>query len=163
MKIPRSLLLAALLIPSAGAAGQSPVLQSPVEKQITTTLHQMYEAEKRRDINFVLAHLADDFAEVAGDGRIYHRSDIEASWADVSLKNYSLTDCVFKLMTRDAAYLSCKMDVDATYKGKPFPQQFRVTTVWTRRKNDWLIRFEQGTIIPEAKSNQTTRDQRTPD
>jgi hypothetical protein len=67
-----------------------------VEKQITETLHQMYEAEKRRDLPFVLSHLAEDFAEVAGDGGIYHRADIEAGWNDVSLSSYSLTDCVFK-------------------------------------------------------------------
>jgi hypothetical protein len=61
---------------------------------------------------------------------------------------------VFKLMTSDAAYLSCKMELDATYKGQPFPKGFRVTTVWTRLKGEWLVRFEQGTIVPElAKAN----------
>jgi len=128
--------------------------ESAAQKQISGTLHQMYEAEKRKDLNFVLSHLSDDFAEVGGDGKLYHRSDIEAGWSDVRLKDYKLSDCIFKLMTRDAAYLSCMMEVDATYKGQPFPQHFRVTTVWTQRKDAWLIRFEQGTIIPEQKQGQ---------
>jgi ketosteroid isomerase-like protein len=154
MKITNSLLPALVVLFSASfVAGQGSLDESAAEKQISGTLHQMYEAEKRKDLNFVLAHLADDFAEVAGDGAVYHRSDIQASWADVALKDYKLSDCIFKLMTRDAAYLTCMMDVDATYKGQPLPQRFRVTTVWTRHKGEWLIRFEQGTTIPEPKKN----------
>lgn len=125
-----------------------------VGKRITETLHQMYEAEKRKDLKFVLSHLADDFAEVAGDGGVYHRADIAAAWPDVVLKDYKLSDCAFNLMTPDAAYMSCKMDVDAAYKGQPFPQHLRVTTVWTRRQREWLARFEQATVIPApAKTN----------
>ena len=142
-----------ILLPFIGTcagAWQTPAETETAEKAITTTLHQMYEAEKRRDLQFVLAHLADDFAEVAGNGGVYHRADIVAGWPDVSLHDYQLSDCTFKLMTRDAAYLSCKMAVDAAYQGKPLPHDFRVTTVWTRRKGAWQIRFEQATIIPEA-------------
>jgi ketosteroid isomerase-like protein len=133
------------LLCRSGAQANEPVT---AEKQITETLHQMYEAEKRRDLPFVLSHLAEDFAEVAGDGAIYHRADIETGWNDVSLSGYSLTDCVFKLVTPDAAYLSCRMEVAATYKGQPLPGLFRVTTLWTHQNDRWLIRFEQGTIIP---------------
>jgi ketosteroid isomerase-like protein len=140
-----------LLSSSSFVTGQDSLDESAAEKQISSTLHQMYEAEKRRDLNFVLSHLADDFAEVAGDGNVYHRSDIQAGWADVVLRDYKLPDCIFKLMTHDAAYLTCIMDVDATYKGQSLPPRSRVTTVWTRHKGEWRIRFEQGTIIPEPK------------
>ena len=136
------------------ASTQSSPDRALVETQIASTLHQMYEAEKRRDLKFVLSHLAEDFAEVAGDGKIYHRDDIEANWSEVRLNNYQLSDCVFRLMTSDAAYLSCNMQVDATYKGQPFPRQFRVTTVWTHQGGEWLIRFEQGTVIPDHPSRQ---------
>lgn len=154
MTIVRVVAFAVLFLSSVGVvAGQSAKESAAVEKQITATLHQMYEAEKRKDLKFIFSHLAQDFAEVAGDGKIYRRSDIEAGWNDVVLKGYTLLDCVFKLMTRDSAYMSCKMEVDATYKGQPFPKQFRVTTVWNRQQGKWLIRFEQGTMLPEpAKS-----------
>jgi len=155
MTIARVVAVVALCVSLSNlAAGQNPKEAAAVEKRITDTLHQMYEAEKRKDLKFVLSHLAEDFAEVAGDGGVYHRADIEAGWSDMTLKDYTLSDCVFKLMTRDAAYLSCKMEVDAAYRGQPFPKRFRVTTVWTGHKDEWLIRFEQGTIIPEtAKGN----------
>jgi hypothetical protein len=152
MKITNLFLTASVLLVSAAfVGGASSQDESASQKQISSILHQMYEAEKRKDLNFVLSHLSDDFAEVAGDGKVYYRSDIEAGWSDVTLRDYKLSDCIFKLMIRDAAYLSCMMEVDATYKGQPFPQHFRVTTMWTRRKGVWLIRFEQGTIIPEHK------------
>jgi hypothetical protein len=154
MGIAKSILTAALALSFVMlAGGQNASEASAAEKQITGILHQMYEAEKRKDLKFVLSHLADDFAEVAGDGGVYHRSDIEAGWNDVVLKEYRLSDCVFKLMDRNAAYLSCKMEVEATYRSHPFPQRFRVTTVWTRHKGEWLIRFEQGTVIPEPSKD----------
>jgi ketosteroid isomerase-like protein len=145
--IARSLVVLALCAFSLALAWGAPQ-QAATETQITATLRQMFEAEKRRDLKFVLSHLAGDFAEVAGDGKIYHRADIQAGWADVRLNDYKLSDCVFKRMTADAAYLSCALQVDATYQGQPFPKQLRVTTVWTRRQGDWQIRFEQATVIP---------------
>jgi ketosteroid isomerase-like protein len=150
MRIARGIAVAVLCLSSSGlVAGQSLREEAAVEKRISGTLHQMYEAEKRKDLKFVLSNLAEDFAEVAGDGGVYHRADIEAGWSDTVLHDYKLSECVFKQMTRDAAYLSCKMEVNATHKGQPFPKRFRVTTVWTRHNRDWLLRFEQGTIIPE--------------
>ncbi len=158
MKIAGTILVTVICISSAyRMVGQSSDQALAVEKQITTTLHQMYEAEKRRDLKFVLSHLADDFAEVSGNGGVYHRADIESGWADVELREYKLSDCIFKLMVRDAAYMSCTMEVDATYKGQPFPQRFRVTTIWTHQKHEWLIRFEQGTIIPEEPKDRSKK------
>jgi len=158
MKITKALLTTSLLLlSSCCVAAQNSPDEAAAEKQISGTLHQMYEAEKRKDLNFVLSHIASDFAEVAGDGGIYHRSDIQAAWADVVLKDYKLSDCIFKLMMPDAAYETCMMDVDATYRDQPIPKRFRVTTVWTLQKDDWLLRFEQATIIPEAKKNSSAK------
>jgi len=134
-------------------AAQSTKEEVAVEKQITSTLHQMYEAEKLKNLKFVLSRLAVDFAEVAGNGGVYHRADIEAEWSNVALNDYKLSDCAFKLMTRDSAYLSCKMELNATYKGQPFPSLLRVTTVWARHRGEWLIRFEQGTAILEPPNS----------
>ena len=150
MTIGRVVAVGALLcLSSIVMFGQSAEESAVAEKQITSTVHQMYSAEKRKDLAFIHAHLADDFAEVAGDGKIYHWADIQAGFNDVSLNDYKLSDCVFKLMTQDAAYLSCQMDLNATYKGQPFPSRFRVTFIWTRQRGNWLLRFEQGTVIPE--------------
>ncbi len=149
MTMVRVVAVAVLCLSSHGMVAAQTAEESAVEKQITGTLHQMYEAEKRKDLEFIHSHLAEDFTEIAGDGKVYHWADVEAGFKDVVLNDYRLTDCIFKLMTRDSAYLSCKMDVEATYRDQPFPAHLRVTYVWTRRKKDWLIRFEQATLIPE--------------
>lgn len=155
MTIVRVVAVAVLCLSSSGLVSGQSNEESAVEAQITSTLHQMYAAEKRRDLDFIHAHLADDFAEVAGDGKVYRWPDIEAGFKDVVLKDYKLTDCIFNLIASNAAYLSCRMDLEATAKGQPFPAQFRVTYVWTRQNEDWLLRFEQGTVIPEpAKSEE---------
>ncbi len=124
--------------------------ETAVQKEIMETLRSMYEAEKRQDINFVFEHLSDDFAEVAGDGKVYHKSDIAPVAKEMHLNEYSLSECHFKLMKPDAAYLTCDMKVDAEFKGQPLPSHFRVTWVWTHEKTGWLVRFEQATVIPEA-------------
>jgi ketosteroid isomerase-like protein len=154
MTMARIVSVAVLCISVCSAlAGQRTKEEEAVERRITDTLRQMYEAERRRDLKFVLSHLADDFAEVAGNGGVYHRGDIEAEWSNVALHDYKLSDCAFKLMTRDSAYLTCKMELDATYKGQPFPSRLRVTTVWTRHGGEWSIRFEQGTTILEPSNS----------
>lgn len=121
-------------------------VDADTEKQLLVILDQMYAAEKKHDLNFIRSYLADDFAEVAGDGRVYHFKDIEAGFADVELRDYKLADCVTKLVASDAAYLSCAMEVDASFKGTPLPRLLRVTWLWTRVKDRWWLRFEQATI-----------------
>lgn len=120
-----------------------------VEKLITDRLHQMYEAEKRGDLDFILANLADDFAEVGGDGEIYRKADIKEHFHEVTVNSYSVQDMLFHRMTDDSAYVIYGLTVDATYNGQKFPGRFRVSTVWTKVNGDWKLRFEQGTIIPE--------------
>ena len=143
--------LSALLVLSLNLRAVAQDSESTPQKQITATLHQMYEAEKRKDLDFVLAHLSEDFTEVAGDGLLYGREDIRREWQNVVLRDYSLSDCVFRMLANNAALLSCKMQVDATFKGQPFPALFRVTTIWTLADGAWKIRFEQGTVISEKK------------
>lgn len=126
-----------------------------VEKLITEKLHAMYEAEKKRDLKFIFSNMTEDFEEVGGDGGTYHRSDIEAAWNDVELNDYRLSDCNFKLVTKEVAYQTCLMDGDATYKGKPIPSRLRVTWWWTEVDGNWLLKFEQGTIVPGPAKTDT--------
>lgn len=139
--------IALLCALTAVSAAQS---DADTETQLLTTLRQMYAAEKKHDLYFIRSYLSDDFAEVAGDGRVYHLKDIEADFADMELRDYKLSDCVTKVVASDAAYMSCAMEVDASFKGNPLPRLFRITWLWTRAKDRWVVRFEQATIVPTA-------------
>jgi len=142
-------ILSIILLSGALTGIPSTQTTSENETQLLTTLHQMYDAEKKHDIKFIRSHLSDDFTEVAADGRVYYWKDIEPSIAEMELRDYKLTECISNFVTSDTAYLSCKMEIDASFKGNALPRLFRVTWVWTRSKDrPWVMRFEQATIIP---------------
>lgn len=145
--IARLVALAALLALPSVSPAQS---DAETETQLLATLHKMYAAEKKHDLNFIHSYFSDDFAEVGGDARVYVWKDIEGGFADMELREYKLSDCVTRLVTSDTAYISCAMDVDARFKGNPLPRLFRVTWLWTREKDRWVLRFEQATIMPAA-------------
>lgn len=144
--------LLALLCALAGVApAQS---DAETQEQLLAILHKMYAAEKTHDLAVIRSYLSDDFAEAAGDGAVYRWKDIEAGSADMQLRDYQLSDCLTKLIAPSAAYLSCRMEVDASYKGTPIPRLMRVTWVWSRANDRWLLRFEQATVIPAAETPQ---------
>ena len=119
-----------------------------LEKELLAVLRPMYAAEQRHDLAYVKSHLDPDFAEVAGDGNIYRFDAIEKGFADMQLNRYELTDCVARAMHVNAAYLTCKMEVDATYQGTPLPKNMRVTWLWKKSQSGWKVSFEQATLIP---------------
>ncbi len=154
MTITRVVAVAVLCLSSLGViAAQSAKEKASAEQQIRSLTMQMYDAEKRKDLKFIFAHMAEDFAEAGGDGKIYRRSDIEAAWNDVVLQEYKLSDCMFKLMTTNSAYMSCLMEVDGTFKGQAFPKHIRVSWVWAQQNGKWLVQFEQGTVVPEPATS----------
>lgn len=130
---------------------------SAIEQLLIRKLRAMWDGEKAGDLNAVKVNLADDFTELAGDGGLYHKADVEKYWPDIKLNEYKLSDCTFKQLVKDAAYLTCRLEADATFKGQPLPKKFRVTSVWTKQGSDWLIRLYQGTVIPEPSNADTQK------
>jgi hypothetical protein len=118
-----------------------------LEKELLAVLHPMYAAEQRHDLAYVKSHLDADFAEVAGDGNVYGFEAIEKGFADMQLKHYELTDCMARAMDLNAAYLTCRMKVDASYQGTPLPKEMRVTWLWKKSASGWKVSFEQATLI----------------
>jgi ketosteroid isomerase-like protein len=70
----------------------------------------------------------------------------------MQLCDYQLSDCLTRRLARDAAYMTCRMEVDASYQGTPLPRVMRVTWVWSRVKGRWLVRFEQATVVAAAEA-----------
>ncbi len=118
-----------------------------LEKELLAVLHPMYAAEQRHDLAYVKSHLDADFAEVAGNGNVYGFEAIEKGFADMQLKHYELTDCIARAMDLNAAYLTCRREVDATYQGTPLPKEMRVTWFWKKSASGWKVSFEQATLI----------------
>lgn len=118
-----------------------------LEKELLAVLHPMYAAEQRHDLAYVKSHLDVDFAEVAGNGNVYGFDAIEKGFADMQLKHYEMTDCIARPIDLHAAYLTCRMEVDASYQGTPLPKDMRVTWIWKKSASGWKVSFEQATLI----------------
>jgi ketosteroid isomerase-like protein len=119
-----------------------------LEKELLAVLHPIYAAEQRHDLAYVKSHLDEDFAEVAGDGNVYGFNDIEKGFAEMQLNHYALTNCIARAMGVNAAYLTCRMEVEASYQGTPLPKEMRVTWLWKKSVSGWKVSFEQATLIP---------------
>ena len=119
-----------------------------MEKELLAVLYPMYAAEQRHDLAYVKAHLDEDLVEVGGDGNLYGFKDIEKGFADMQLKRYELTNCVARAVDVNAAFLTCRMEVEASYQGTPLPKDMRVTWLWKKSASGWKVNFEQATLIP---------------
>jgi hypothetical protein len=69
---------------------------------------------------------------------VYYWKDIEPGIADMELRDYKLTECISNFVASDAAYLSCKMEVDASSKGNALPRLFRVISASSQRTSSPL-------------------------
>jgi ketosteroid isomerase-like protein len=52
-----------------------------------------------------------------------------------------------KGMDLNTAYLTCRMEVDASYQGTPLPKEMRVTWLWRKSASGWKVSFEQATLM----------------
>ena len=145
MRVIKAVLALAYISATLPIAAQSS--DPKLEKELLAVLHPMYAAEQRHDFAYIKSFLNSDFAEVAGDGNIYAINAIEKGFPYVQLKHYDLTDCIAKEIAVNAAYLTCRMEVDASYQRTPLPREMRVTWLWKKSASRWKLSFEQATLI----------------
>lgn len=106
-------------------------------------------AEKRHDLDTILAALDRDFLEIAGDGNRYTAADIARYFPDVHVSDVKLDDFRVQYAGRDGALLTYVTHVDATYQGQPLPPTVAVSSLWVRRGRRWKLLFHQATPKPE--------------
>ena len=121
------------------------------EQQIIAYEKSMLEAEKQHDWEAIAKRLAPEFVEIAGDGNVYTKADVEKYFPEVKLIEYELRDIQFRALGARAALVMYKMDVNFTFQGKPGPAHMRVSTVWVQdtKSGQWLVMFHQATLVPQ--------------
>jgi len=124
--------------------------EAATQKIIVAKEQALLDAEKRKDAKAILDKLADDFTELGSDGGVYFKSDVASALPSVEVKDSKMTEIRFRLLAKDVALLMYKLEVDASVGGHPIPRLHRVSTIWTRKNGEWLVRFHQGTLIPVA-------------
>jgi glyoxylase I family protein len=110
------------------------------------------EAEKRHDWESISRHLADDFVEIAGNGKLYTKAEVAQYFPDVRVQEATLDNFRVLRLGPDAVLLFYTADAKATFKGQPIPGRNYVSSYWARRAGKWRMVFHQATPIPEEGS-----------
>ena len=119
------------------------------EQQFVARERSLFEAEKLHDWPAVERLLADDFLEIAADGKLYTKSGVAAYFPDVHLLDYRQEDVRVLRAADGAVLVTSTVRVDASFRGTRIPSHSYVSTLWARRGKQWKIVFHQVTPIPE--------------
>jgi hypothetical protein len=107
---------------------------------------QLWQAETRFDMNFMKQVLAEDFFEFGMSGRIYRRHEIleipyQPIEAVMPLPGFRV--CMLSNDTAHVTYRSIVKQADGwTHANR--------SSIWSRSKTGWLLRFHQGTQTAPA-------------
>ena len=110
-------------------------------RELTRLEECMWRAETRFDMAFMEAHLAPDFFEFGRSGKTYARADLLAGPTLSFSARLPLPNLSIRMLSPDTAQLTYRSA--ATFDG--VVEHARRSSIWTRTKNNWVMRFHQGT------------------
>lgn len=128
---------------------QSSVLPQETLDRLVAREKELAAAKKRHAIATIDEALADDFHELAGDGRFYAKSDIMPMLKDVVIEDFSLSDFNVFPINSHCVMITYTSAVKGNYKGQPFPPKNALSSVWVRRSGSWRVFFHQATPTTE--------------
>ena len=105
---------------------------------------ELWREETRFDLQRMEELLAEDFFEFGRSGRFYRREDTLAVPRGPIDAVLPLPDFRARLLTHDLAQVTYNSAV--TYNGAVL--HARRSSIWSRARNGWVLRFHQGTPIP---------------
>lgn len=106
----------------------------------------LWREETRFDRDFMERVLAEDFVEFGRSGRVYQRIDtllapVQSIQAAIPLPNFNV-----RLLTKDIAQVTYNSEI--TVDG--IVQIGRRSSIWSRSPAGWVLRFHQGTPVPDG-------------
>jgi len=105
---------------------------------------ELWREETRFDVRRMDEILAEDFFEFGRSGRFYRREETLAISRGPIDAVLPLPDFKARLLTEDLAQVTYNSAV--TYEGVVL--RARRSSIWSRRRKGWVLRFHQGTPIP---------------
>jgi hypothetical protein len=109
---------------------------------------ELWTEETRFDRQRMEEVIAEDFFEFGRSGRFYRREDTLAVAREPIHCVLPLPNFQVRLLAPNVAQVTYNSAV--TYDGVVY--HGRRSSIWTRRGESWVLRFHQGTPIPEAES-----------
>jgi hypothetical protein len=127
-----------------------PPFDSPdqdVIRQIVDMERQSKEASLRRDSDFSLRTLADDYVAITPLGQITTKAETISARRSGQLRYeaMNITDMVVRVYG-DTAVVTARADVKGHQLGEDFSGPYRYTRIWVRRNGQWQIVSYQATV-----------------
>ena len=116
-------------------------------RQIVDMERQAKEASLRRDAEFSLRTLADDYVAITPLGQVTTKQETISARRSGQLRYESMnvTDMVVRLYG-DTAVVTARADVKGHQLGEDFSGLYRYTRVWVRRNGHWQTVSYQATV-----------------
>jgi ketosteroid isomerase-like protein len=116
-------------------------------RQIVDMERQAKEASLRRDADFSLRTLADDYVAITPLGQVTTKQETVSARRSGQLRYESMdvSDMVVRLYG-DTAVVTARADVKGHQLGEDFSGPYRYTRVWVRRNGHWQTVSYQATV-----------------
>lgn len=116
-------------------------------RQIVDMERQAKEASLRRDADFSLRTLAEDYVAITPLGQVSTKQEAVSARRSGQLRYESMnvTDMVVRLYG-DTAVVTARADVKGHQLGEDFSGPYRYTRVWVRRNGRWQTVSYQATV-----------------
>jgi ketosteroid isomerase-like protein len=121
--------------------------EQEIIRQIVDMERQAKEASLRRDAEFSLRTLAEDYVAITPLGQVTTKSETVSARRSGQLRYESMnvTDMVVRLYG-DTAVVTARADVKGHQLGEDFSGPYRYTRVWVRRNGHWQAVSYQATV-----------------
>lgn len=128
-------------IPAVGGADQE------IIREIVDMERQAKEATLRRDADFPLRTLAEDYVAISPLGQISTKQEALSARKSGQLRyeTIDVSDMVVRLYG-DTAIVTARADVKGHQLGEDFSGPYRYTRVWVRRAGRWQTVSYQATV-----------------
>jgi hypothetical protein len=107
--------------------------------------NELWREETRFDIDRMREIIAEDFFEFGRSGRFYTREDVLSAPREPIEAIFPLPDFSARLLSESIAQVTYNSSV--TYNG--VVENARRSSIWSRTPKGWVLRFHQGTPIPD--------------
>ena len=114
-------------------------------REIVEIEHQAREATLRRDADFPLRMLADDYVAISPLGQVTTKKEAISARRSGQLRYIDVSDMVVRLYG-DTAVVTARADVKGHQLGEDFSGPYRYTRVWVRRSGRWQAVSYQATV-----------------
>ena len=129
--------------PSPSPKPKAPrVTKAQLQEQLVDLESSMWNAWKNKDAAVFEKNLSADSVLVDGNG-VSGKSMVAQGIAMCNVKSFSLSDWKMTKMGASTALLTYKAKQDGTCGGQTIPATIWASSIWMKRKGEWVATFHQ--------------------